>query len=971
MATENQTDPRKNFVPRFLPWLLAAAALAIYCFTLNHWVSLFNLGSVAKISGWVWQPEVVNPLVFLATYPFRWLPAAAIPVALDFFSALCAAATLGLLARSVALLPHDRTNAQRKREQSVFSFLTIRSEWLPPLLAVAACGLQFTFWEQATNFTGEMFQLLLFAFIIWSLLEYRLDEREARLYLAAVVYGAGMADNWALIGFLPVFIATIIWIRGLSFFNWQFLKQMTLGGLAGMSLYLLLPLLAAISGKHSLTFWEALKFNLGSQWQVVKMFFLQSQVRHDLALMSLTSLFPIFAMAIRWAASFGDSSVLGTMLATWMFHLVHFVIFLVCLWVAFDPPFSPHHFGFGLPVLTFYYLAALNVGYYGGYLLLVGGRPAAVSRSQRQSQPRPGFLNHLAVAGFGIFSLLTIIGLIFKNLPQTRSVNDDTFKKYTSLVTESLPRDGGILLSDDSRRLIFVQAALARDGRAKDFVPVETQFLPLPAYHRYLHKKFPLKWPDTISAAEQTNGISPLHLIGLLATLARTNDLYYLHPSFGYYFEQFYLEPHGLVYKLNTLPNETLLPPPLEKNQIAANETFWSRAETEILPRIIRALTPIDPNAPKSFGERLLARLHATQEPNPNPILAGTFYSRSLDFWGVELQRADELEKAAGRFQLSKKVNPDNVVAQINLEFNQTLRDRRAASVDLSKTTSDRFGNYHDWDEVLNANGPFDEPSFCFQNGFILVRQTLMRQAVAPFTRVRQLVPDYLPARLLLAQIYIFNRLPDRALETLQEPRAQPEKFGLAETNSTEINILAAGAYFQKNDTPRGVQLLETEISRHPDNNDLLTAVAKAYTLRGLFTNALKVIDLKLKSSPDDPAWLFNRGYIRIQLKNYDKAIADLNRVLVIQTNNPDALFNRAVARLGNGQLDNARADYLQLQQTYTNSVPVAYGLGEIAWRKHDNNEAVRNYVIYLANANTNTAEAKVVRDRLDQLKTK
>ena len=55
------------------------------------------------------------------------------PVALNLFSAVCAALTLGLLARSVAILPHDRTDAQREREHSDFSFLTIRQR-------VAAAG---------------------------------------------------------------------------------------------------------------------------------------------------------------------------------------------------------------------------------------------------------------------------------------------------------------------------------------------------------------------------------------------------------------------------------------------------------------------------------------------------------------------------------------------------------------------------------------------------------------------------------------------------------------------------------------------------------------------------------------------------------------------------------------------------------------------------------------------------------------
>jgi lipoprotein NlpI len=120
---------------------------------------------------------------------------------------------------------------------------------------------------------------------------------------------------------------------------------------------------------------------------------------------------------------------------------------------------------------------------------------------------------------------------------------------------------------------------------------------------------------------------------------------------------------------------------------------------------------------------------------------------------------------------------------------------------------------------------------------------------------------------------------------------------------------------------------------------------------------------------PDDPAWIYSKGYISIQLKNYDAAIAALSRVLAIQTNNESALFNRAIANLDGGRLGAARADYLRLQQTYSNAFQVAYGLGEIAWRQHDTNEAVRNYAIYLANADTNSGEARTVLERLRELK--
>ncbi|HEY4952335.1 MAG TPA: hypothetical protein VII71_03010, partial [Verrucomicrobiae bacterium] len=747
-------------MPRFLPWLLAVAAFAVYGFTLNRWVSLFNLGEVAKISGWSWQPEFLSPFLFLVTYPFHWLPTAQIPVALNLFSAGCAAVTLGLLARSVAILPQDRTDAQRERERSDFSFLTIWSAWLPPVLAVAVCGLQMTFWEHATNCTGEMFELLLFAFVIWSLLEYRLDEREGRLFLAAAVYGAGMADNWAMVGFFPVFVTAIIWTRRLNFFNVRFLRRMLWCGLAGMLFYFLLPLVAVAGHKIPVTFWQALKINLATQWQMVRLFFTNPDLRHTVGLLSLTSLLPVFLMAIRWTSSFGDNSKLGLALTSFMFHLVHAIILGVCVWVAFDPPFSPRHLGLGLSFLTFYYLAALGIGYFSGYFLLVFGKWVAINRSQRLEPSPFDLLNVPILCGVWLVASVAIVGLIYKNTPQIRETNGDTVKKFALLMEENLPPAGGFLLSDEPQSLFIVQAALARDGRSKDFTPLDTRSLPYPGYLRFLHHEFPQKWPELVSAA-QTNALGPLGLIFTLATLARSNELYYLHPSSGYYFEQFYLEPHGLVYKLKTLPNDTLLPPPLDKDQIVENETLWAQAEKTTLAPIEKALAPPEPNAPQSFGEAWLRRLHIKPEANPNAVALGTFYSRSLNFWGVQLQRAGDLTNSAAHFETALKLNPDNVVAQINLQFNQTLRSGQPTPVDLSKATMDQLGKYNSWGPVLNDNGPFDETSFCFKIGNELVAENgFFRQAVAPLERVRELAPDNLATRLLLAQIYIRFRLP-------------------------------------------------------------------------------------------------------------------------------------------------------------------------------------------------------------------
>ena len=115
----------------FLPWLAAAGALVFYLLTLNHWVTYDSLLPVANVSGWTWQPEIYGPVYWLLTLPFRLLPDPAIPVALNCFSAVCAALVLALLARSVLLLPQDRTQDQRQRLRSDSALLGVRAAWLP------------------------------------------------------------------------------------------------------------------------------------------------------------------------------------------------------------------------------------------------------------------------------------------------------------------------------------------------------------------------------------------------------------------------------------------------------------------------------------------------------------------------------------------------------------------------------------------------------------------------------------------------------------------------------------------------------------------------------------------------------------------------------------------------------------------------------------------------------------------------
>jgi len=987
MPNENFKDPLKSFPVRFLPWLLGALMLVIYALTLNHWITLANLSSVARLTGQIWQPQIFGPLTWLATLPFHWLPAAKIPAALNLFSAVLAALVLVILARCVAILPQDRTEPQRQREKSDFSFLTGWQAWFPPVLAVLMFGLQLTFWKSATNFTGTMVALLVFAFIVWQLLEFRLDERDGRLALAAFALGAGMTEDWAFMTMAPLFIITVIWFKKLNFFNVRFLAQLVLCGLAGLLFFLLLPAMAKATADFKLGFWEALSPSIRLDWQALKGI-KNGGVRIALAQAALTTMLPVLLMSLRWSASFGDNSRMGTALASNMFHVVQAAMFGACMWVMFDSPFCAEKLSMGLPMpffgspcLTLGFLSALGIGYAWGYFLLVFSR--APIPTKRNPRPLPIFprsimwVSPVIVVGTFVCAALMLAALVTKNKPVIASVNDATLLNFANLSKETLPKSGAIVLTDNDSpgqfllpmRGSIVQSALERDGQAAQFPVLDTGSLNWAPYHKFVQKKHPGKLPLAIKDSKQ-DVVPPLDIFGMLTDAARSNTLCYLNPSYGYYFEQFYQEPHGLVYVMRTHSTNSLVPPPLEKNLIAENEAFWDKFNATLGPVVDKAIADSEI---KQFDGRgtinwILMHLHAEPQVNDNAILVGLLASRSLNDWGVRLQQAGELDKAAKRFKDARRFNPENIPASVNLAFNQKLRDRSPMDLDFNKVTPDSFGKFRNWNAVVTANGPFDDLTFCIEAGFQFTQNGYFRQAAAQLERAHQLLPENLLIRFKLAQLYIFNHLPDRAMELLLEPAQQPANYGLNEANSTGLNVLLAATYFLKNNNTEGARLVETEIARHPDDDALSITAVQSFINRGLYTNALKLINTRLLRTPADPDWLFADGYVSMQVNDYAEAARAMTGVLEVQTNNVSARFNRALSNLQIGQLDAARADYLAVQSAYTTSYQVAYGLGEIAYRKKENAEALRQYQIYLANAPTNTPEANTVRARVKEL---
>ena len=246
------------FVTRKLPWILAGIALVVFAVTRNPWIGANNLRPVFEAAGWGFENHFAQPIHQIFGKLVAPWTGSGFPGQANLLTTVLAAWVVFLLARSVALLPHDRRHEERIREFSDIGLLTIPLAWVPPVLAVGLLAFQRTFWQHATAFTGEMIDLVLFALAVRNLLEYRLDRREPRLWAVAALLGLGVANSYAFIGFVPMFLVAIVWIRGWTFFNLGFLARLGLAGIIGLSLLLWIPLSARLSGRLDEGFWTLL-----------------------------------------------------------------------------------------------------------------------------------------------------------------------------------------------------------------------------------------------------------------------------------------------------------------------------------------------------------------------------------------------------------------------------------------------------------------------------------------------------------------------------------------------------------------------------------------------------------------------------------------------------------------------------------------------------------------------------------------
>ncbi len=965
MTSEAKSSPSRGRPTLLSPWLVVLGALALYGLTLNHWVTLRSLQTVSQITGWDWHPlptlwraEPINPLFLVLTSPVRLLPLAWQPVCLNAFAALCAALTLGLLAASVRLLPHDRTRDQRQREGGEFALLTIRTAFLPPLFAVLMLGLQLTFWQHAVSATGEMLDALVFAFLIYCVLRYRISQNDKWLLTLAFVYGLGVTSNWALIGFFPLFLFALIWIKGLSFFHIRFVALMSVCGVAGLSLYLLAPAIGSLGANHD-DFWSLVRLEFGAQSYALRLI-----PRYIVLVAGLATILPLIFAGVRWPSFLGEVSAAGNILTQFMIQMLHVVFLILPLVTLCEFSFSPSARMREMPnsFLTFYYVAALCVGYFSGYLLLVFGRKAP--HAWERPGPMMKFLNGVVVTLVWILAVAGPVGLAWENIPRLLAANSPALTQFADFVLDGLPAKNAIILSDDPARLDLLEAAYQRRHLVNQNYLIETGSLAHREYIGYLRSRYP-EFQTEMSPPEQLPPVLVARALEkFMYQIGRAHQIYYLHTSFGYYFEEFYLKPHGVVYELKSYANKAIQPPLPTEAEIKVNENFWSEL----------ASGPLKP-------------LPSLSKLDTDPELVGTDYSVALNYWGVELQKANRLKEAHTRFAESVRINPDNYIARINLRYNDALQKGDHQPIDSAELFDKAMMKYGGLVGVLKLFGPPDEPDADLHVGEIMAESGNLRQAAALFTRRLELLPNDPEADLAMAKTYADGGKIDQVTEMVDKLHSNPK------IRPWDLIRVQAMGYLAVTNYKAAETILEKAIQEEPLDRirvgtlgvlfrriayDSLRrkqpALAREYFNAALtnINREVNIISAAQHSGDEDAsmaATLLKRAEVEVMLGSLSEGVSTLDKILQIQPDNATALLNRALAEVQLKRIEAAKDDYKLLrhllpQQSYV----IDYHMADIAALEKNVPEEIRCLKRYLSAAPVDTEEYDIVQKRLQTL---
>lgn len=919
-------------------------------------MTIGSLPLTAKVAGWDWIPLTDRPISWLLTLPFHLLPATWVPLALNLFAAAQAAWTLGLIARSVELLPWG---------------CTPQNTWVVRLLALLAlvvCGLQLDFWLEATAYSGEMLDLLMLAAAVRYILEFNAKNNNRWLRNAALLWGAGMTENWVMTVTLPVFIIVLVALKWGEKLDKNFIFRTTAFGLLGCSIILVPPLIHSLNphapgsvGDAWIAPFKAIKSKLA-------MLYYNFWSWHRLSVIGvlLYLAVPILPCVMRMKNEDAPNLPMLEKYQVRFLRTLRFFLLLVCVWLAFDPVVGPRGIlrsqaGIALPMLTLNFFTSLGVAFIGGNVLFPSLVPPERRPRTRLQKLKSAFRKNPApLLAFPI--LLIALALLVRNFPALLPDARPPLEKFGHTVCAALPPGGGIVLVQDSAKRLVVQSALAGRTDAGYWSTVDARLLPFAQYRAMLERFQPGWHPEA-------GDLKPAAMLSLLQEVARSNGVYYLAPHNGdVLFELFHSHPLGAVDRLEPWRDNRLERASVSAEAITAGEKFWDNQWRSGISRL--AHETVRPSGiqftVKQFFKERLAILPV---PHDQSDFLGSWYSATLNDWGVVLQREGNLKQAELRFAQAVALNPNNFVAAANAVICSNLLAGRALTVTSDVEFLKELRSIRQFAQVIAAFGALDSPSAHNLLGNACASAGWPRQAWAEMDRAYALAPGDCTLGLALVQLYSRCGMPLEALQSLQNLRSKVENTPAGRAMELEITLLEAGQWYAQTNVAKGRKILNTYAAARPDSVTAAEAVFNAFIAYGDSTNALSLLEAQLAKNPDNLPALNNQGALLLQMQRTTEALMVLDRALSI-SNMPSIRLNRAIAQMQLKNFAAAEADYQQLTNAASvDQFNVHFGLGIIAQERFNTNGAIAHFKMALTNAPAGSLKWQEVGARLEILK--
>jgi lipopolysaccharide biosynthesis regulator YciM len=671
-----------------------------------------------------------------------------------------------------------------------------------------------------------------------------------------------------MVGFLPLFCVALLWTARMQLFREGLPLKLARNALAGLSLYLLLPVAAVLSGSGE-NFLDVLMANLGLQKSFLGSLFSQ---RLMVLVMASTAILPLLLVSIRWPANFGDTNAAAGAITTALLRLVHFLFLAVCIYVAFDHVVSPRKLvnlpqitGIGAPFLTFYYLGALSTGYFLGYLLLLSGKEE-VRQWQKPSELGKA-LNRGLHIGLQVAALVVIGVLAWRNAGTIIANNkNDVTGTYAKWLTDSLPNGKAILFADNdmSPQSQLLQAELARSKSREQAMLIQTHRLASPDYQVRLAKRSNTHWPDPPKEVLDAKRIDDLQILNMLHAVSEKTPIYYLHPSFGYYFEQFYLKPDKGVFRLLPYPSgaDSLDKPALTTDQVIESLTLAEDID-------------------KKFDAEDFSFAKESEQLRKNQFLDSLiimgWLSRNLNQRGVDLIRNNQSEAAEKLFLAACKIyrgSPKgNVVAQANLreanresdyEFDEEL-DRLMGNDELLSLSR--------IDSTLKTYGPFNLTQACFQLGQNFARKTQIRQAYHELTWAAELATTLPDPVFYIADMFVSYELPEKAQLFIERLAIMHNTNPFTPEQQIKLIRLKTGLLLASSGPTEAEKYLVEQLKPHMNSLTGLHTMLAFHLDHDQNAKALGLLDTWLKDNPDDLNTLTDKGQLLSKLEHYDEAV--------------------------------------------------------------------------------------------------